>query len=375
MQLGFEKNEKHRAETTLTESQSRQPSASVGRSLTAEAEFVPTGFRADRPSDSPPVAWQTAMKLAVRDSAELLTRLGLGDRTDLSRRTTFPTFVPLEFLSRMKPGDPEDPLLKQVLAVAREDLEVDGFDADPVGDLSATVRDSLLHKYDSRALLITTSACGVHCRYCFRREFPYQEAASRRSGWGQALAYLREHPEIDEVLLSGGDPLTLADGQLAELLGAIDAIDHVRRIRFHSRMPVVIPQRINEAFLTTVGSLRATPWMVIHCNHAAEIDQAVIDAIDRMVGRGIPVLNQAVLLRGVNDSVHVLEDLCRTLVDHRVQPYYLHQLDRVRGAAHFEVDPKVGVDLVRRLRDRLPGYAVPTYVQEHAGEKAKTVVP
>lgn len=314
------------------------------------------------------------MKRAIRDPRELLRHLDLEGRVPLSQTDGFPTFVPLEFLARIRSGDVTDPLLRQVLPLAEEDVDVPGFHGDPVGDMAAAACDSLLHKYDGRALMITTSACGVHCRYCFRREFPYSEAARRSTRWGPAIDYLSDHPEIDEVLLSGGDPLTLVDGTLFELLDQLDRIDHLRRIRFHSRMPIVVPQRITESLVTRLRSLRSTVWMVIHCNHAQEIDNAVIQGIDQLVDAGIPVLNQAVLLRGVNDSVDVLESLCRTLVDLRVQPYYLHQLDRVRGAAHFEVPRAEGLRLMHGLRDRLPGYAMPTYVSEQPGERSKRVI-
>lgn len=340
-------------------------------SLAVAANFVPMGGAAFGPA---PVDWKTAMKRAIRDPNELLDHLGLAGAIALAERREFPTFVPLEFLARMRSGDADDPLLRQVLPVAEEDVDVPGFVTDPVGDLDAAACDSLLHKYDGRALMITTSACGVHCRYCFRREFPYTEAASRSTQWRPALDYLRRNPGIDEVLLSGGDPLTLVDDVLFDLLDQLDQIEHVQRIRLHSRMPIVIPQRVDEQLVAKLRSLRSTAWMVIHCNHAQEIDAAVADSIARMVDGGIPVLNQAVLLESVNDSVDALEQLCRTLVNLRVQPYYLHQLDRVRGAAHFEVCRDVGLRLMQELRNRLPGYAMPTYVSENAGEQSKRLV-
>ncbi|MEM9645192.1 MAG: EF-P beta-lysylation protein EpmB [Planctomycetota bacterium] len=315
-----------------------------------------------------------AMKRAIRDPHQLLRILKLEGRVNLSKSANFPTFVPLEFVSRMTIGDPSDPLLRQVLPLSEEDEEVAGFTSDPVGDLNATACDSLLHKYDGRALLISTSACGIHCRYCFRREFPYQDVANRSHRWQPALEYLRTHSEIDEVLLSGGDPLTLTDDSLFDLLRRIDEIGHIRRIRIHTRMPIVIPQRVTPQLINTLRDLQATVWMVVHCNHTAEIDTAVLDSWNRCVDNGIPVLNQSVLLRGVNDSVEQLESLCRTLVNFRVQPYYLHSLDRVRGAAHFEVSNQKGLELMKELRARLPGYAVPTFVQETAGQSSKSVV-
>lgn len=317
------------------------------------------------------------MKHAIRSTGELRRRLNLQPLADeraavAAAEDTFPTFVPLEFLSRIRPGDPHDPILKQVLSVADEVASAGGFVSDPVGDLGAVAAPGLLHKYDRRALVITTGACGVHCRYCFRREFPYSESGSQRQSWQPAIDYLRAHVEIDEVLLSGGDPLTLVDDRLFELISAIESIPHVRRLRLHTRMPVVIPQRVTGELVDRLVASRLAVWVVIHCNHAQELDSTVFAATDAMIDRGLPLLNQAVLLRGVNDSADALEQLCRELVDHRIQPYYLHQLDRVRGAEHFEVSVSVGRALVEQLRDRLPGYAVPNYVVEQAGERCKT---
>jgi EF-P beta-lysylation protein EpmB len=230
----------------------------------------------------------------------------------------------------------------------------------------------VLHKYRGRALLISTGACGVHCRYCFRREFPYAASGSASQSWGPALDYLREHDEISEVLLSGGDPLTLTDARLEKLFSAMESMDHVRRLRIHSRMPIVIPQRITAGLVDRLAASRLTVWMVVHANHPNELDDAVLSRLGRLIDSGIPVLNQAVLLRGVNDRVDVLAELCLKLVDHRIQPYYLHQLDRVRGAAHFEVPVSEGIRILEALRGMLPGYAVPTYVTEQAGEASKT---
>ena len=232
----------------------------------------------------------------------------------------------------------------------------------------------LLHKYAGRALVIATGACGIHCRYCFRREFPYPAAGSVSQAWQPSLAYLREHPEIEEVLLSGGDPLTLVDEKLFRLVSEIESLDHVRRLRIHTRMPVVIPQRITDTLVDRLAESRLAVWMVIHANHPRELDEHVFAGTDRLINSGIPVLNQAVLLRGVNDCADVLIDLCRRLVNHRIGPYYLHQLDRVRGAGHFEVPISEGLALMEEIRSSLPGYAVPTYVLEEPGNSSKTVL-
>lgn len=342
--------------------------------LAANPDFVPTGLDRAESDCGGKVNWQTAMKNAIRSGVELRRRLGLAVDSAAAAAESFPTFVPLEYLSRIKPRDPDDPLLLQVLPVDDELADRPGYVSDPVGDLNAKAAGGLLHKYDGRALIITTGACGIHCRYCFRREFPYASAGSVNDSWGPALEYMRRHPEIDEVLLSGGDPLTLVDKKLFELINEIESISHVRRLRIHSRMPIVIPQRVTQAMVSRLSQSRLAVWMVIHANHPSEIDRDVLAATDRLIDVGIPVLNQAVLLRGVNDSVDVLADLCRLLIDHRVAPYYLHQLDRVKGAGHFEVPIAEGLELVKKLRGRLPGYAVPTYVAEEPDKPSKTVL-
>ncbi|MFK8114050.1 MAG: EF-P beta-lysylation protein EpmB [Rubripirellula sp.] len=339
--------------------------------LTTDGNFVPTAL----PIES--VDWQSAMKRAIRSSSELRQILGLPESTEVAEiqgEADFPTFVPLEFLSRIRRGDPADPLLRQVLAIADEDISSPGFTADPVGDLPSLAAGGLIHKYENRALLITTGACGVHCRYCFRREFPYSDAGSRAQNWQPAIEYLKQHEEIDEVLLSGGDPLTLVDGKLDELISQLESIAHLKRLRFHSRMPIVIPQRITPELVKRLAASRLTVWFVVHANHVNELDEAVLSRLAMLIDAGIPVLNQAVLLRGVNDRADALSDLCLQLVNHRVQPYYLHQLDRVRGASHFEVPVEEGLNLMRQLRTRLPGYAVPSFVCEEAGQPSKTPI-
>jgi EF-P beta-lysylation protein EpmB len=345
-----------------------EPSAQI---LATGIDFVPTAFAVS------PVDWQAAMKRAIRTTSRLCEILQIPPpRISGSPpgAPSFPTFVPWEFLSRIRVGDPDDPLLRQVLPAAEESSETPGFVADPVGDLHALAAGGLIHKYTNRALVVVTGACGVHCRYCFRREFPYAEAGSRAEQWRPAIQYIQDHPEIDEVLLSGGDPLTLVDEQLDSLIGQLESIPHVRRLRIHSRMPIVIPQRVTPELVQRLSSSRLTTWFVVHTNHAHELDQQVLQHLAMLIDAGIPVLNQAVLLRGVNDSVGALAELCTKLVDHRVQPYYLHQLDRVRGASHFEVPVDEGKRIMRALRKILSGYAVPTYVCEQAGKASKTLI-
>ncbi|MCO8120965.1 EF-P beta-lysylation protein EpmB [Stieleria sp. TO1_6] len=334
----------------------------------------PNGPRPPLADEFPVVDWQRAMKRAIRSQSELRRRLGLGADVAADAGEHFPTFVPLELLARIKPGDPNDPILRQVLTTADESIDQPGFVADPVGDLQAEAGGGVLHKYAGRALIITHGACAVHCRYCFRREFPYNELGSRKQQWGPAIDYIRGDDSIHEVLLSGGDPLTLTDSALFTLLDQIESIPHVRRLRIHTRLPIAIPQRITTELADRLSESRLAVWFVIHANHANEIDDAVTESVGRLSRRGIPVLNQSVLLAGVNDDVDALQSLSLSLIDIAVQPYYLHQLDQVRGAGHFQVDVARGIELVNQLRQRLPGYAVPKYVVENAGEKSKTPI-
>ncbi len=330
-------------------------------------------------TDSPPgdPTWKAAMKAAIRDPAALCRRLDLPPEYEAGVREaaeSLPVFVPPAYLARIQPGDPHDPLLRQVLPLAEELQPAPGFTFDAVGDAAAQTAPRLLQKYQGRALMLATGVCAVHCRYCFRRHFPYQDHAPAPDRWAPALEAIRADASLDEVLLSGGDPLTLDDAPLANLIGQLDAIGHLRRLRIHTRLPVVIPQRITPEFLALLRKTRLAVWVVVHVNHPAEIDQEVAAALGAMIDAGVPVLNQAVLLRGVNDSADVLTELCLKLSDLRILPYYLHQLDRVAGAAHFETPLEQGLEIMQVLRARLPGYAVPRFVKEEAGKLSKTVL-
>jgi EF-P beta-lysylation protein EpmB len=321
--------------------------------------------------------WQDELKRAVRDPSQLVAALGLAPNLiEPAQRAArdFPLFAPWPFIARMKPSDPADPLLRQVLPLADELTRAAGDSLDPVGDRRATQSPGLLQKYSGRALLVTTGACAVHCRYCFRRHFPYSEGPRTPDDWQPALDRIAADPTIDEVLLSGGDPLTLVDEHLAELAHRLAGIPHLRRLRVHTRLPIVIPSRVTEALLDWLRGTRLAPVMVVHANHPQEIDEPTATALIKLVDAGIPVLNQAVLLAGVNDSAEALVGLSRRLIDLRVMPYYLHQLDRVAGAAHFEVPVSRGIELIEQMRRELPGYGVPRYVQEIAGEMHKRVL-
>jgi EF-P beta-lysylation protein EpmB len=315
------------------------------------------------------------MKAAVRDPIELCRRLELPRscwRGAEQASRSFPVFAPLEYIARMRKGDPNDPLLRQVLPVGGElDLSPE-FVHDPVEDRRFQIAPGLLQKYEGRALMIVTGACAVHCRYCFRRHFPYGETPPSPEVWDAALARLAADPSLEEIILSGGDPLTLVDSVLAGLAERLARIRHLRRLRIHTRLPVVIPQRVTTDLLDWLRSTRLTPIVVVHANHPAELDHATAAALGRLVDGGIPVLNQAVLLRGVNDDADTLTELSRRLVNLRVMPYYLHQLDRVAGAAHFEVPMEKGKQIIAELHRRLPGYAVPRYVQEIPGAAGKS---
>jgi len=321
--------------------------------------------------------WQAAMADAVTDPAELCRQADLpATLAAAAERASgaFSLLVPRPYLARIQTGDPRDPLLLQVLP-QREELEhVPQFTADPVGEQRTGCCPGLLWKYPGRALMVTTAACGVHCRFCFRRHFPYHSLPKLPGDWEPTLERIAVEESIHEVILSGGDPLTLDDRHLAALARRLADMPHIKRLRVHTRMPIVIPQRVSEELLGWMRGTRLSPIVVVHVNHAREIDAPVATALARMADAGVPLLAQTVLLRGVNDRADALAELFERLVDHRVMPYYLHQLDRVSGAAHFEVPETVGIGLIRDLRARLPGYAVPRYVREVAGEPNKRLL-
>ena len=322
-------------------------------------------------------AWQTALAQVVTQPGELLRLVGLGEEWRAAAEAaaqTFPLRVPRGFVARMRRGDPADPLLRQVLPLAAELQPATGFGPDPVGDHAAQQAPGVLHKYTGRVLLTATGACAVHCRYCFRRHFPYEQANASADGWRAALEAIAADPSITEVILSGGDPLTLSDRRLTEFVQQAASIAHVTRLRVHSRLPVVLPERITAALCELLTSTRLRTVMVVHANHAQEIDASVQTACERLTAYGIPLLNQSVLLRGVNDSVEALADLSAALFAGGVLPYYLHQLDRVQGAAHFEVPDAVARQLHAALHARLPGYLVPRLVREIPGAAGKTAL-
>lgn len=320
-------------------------------------------------------AWQHELRRAFTRPAELLEYLQLDPTLpalDFERLKAFPLRVPRGFAARMRKGDPSDPLFLQVWPQARESDTAPGFRVDAVGDLAKARDGGVIHKYHGRALLIATGACAVNCRYCFRRHFPYSDQLAARDQWRGALSTLAQDPSIEEVILSGGDPLSLADDKLAQLAAGLEAIPHLKRLRLHTRQPIVLPARVDEGLLSWLGGGRLQTMVVVHANHAAELDEPTGAALRRLRAAGIPLLNQSVLLRGVNDSGAALEELSKRLFEFGVLPYYLHRLDRVVGAAHFEVDDEAAARLMRTITARLPGYLVPRLVKEEPGAAAKT---
>jgi len=321
--------------------------------------------------------WQTEMAEAVRDPRELLALLQLDPAwLEPAKRAAalFPLRVPHAFLARIAKGDPRDPLLRQVLPLGEELKDVPGFVTDPVGDMPSLAARGLLHKYQGRVLLITTGACGVHCRYCFRRHFPYAEETARAEEWREALDYLKGDAAINEVILSGGDPLSLSDERLAALVRSLEGIPHIRRLRIHTRQPVVLPSRVDEGLVGWLKACRLQKVVVLHANHARELDAAVRDACARLRGTGATLLNQTVLLRGVNDTAKALSDLSEALFAAGVLPYYLNLLDPVAGAAHFDVPEAEALALMTELRAGLPGYLIPRLVREVPGAPSKMPV-
>lgn len=319
--------------------------------------------------------WQQLWRESLRDPLELLEMLGLtgfSDRISAHAGNAFAFRVPRGFAAKMRHGDIHDPLLRQVLPLSEEDVLTPGFSVDAVGDLTSRGATGVLHKYRGRALLVATGSCAINCRYCFRRHFPYAEETAAAGQWREAIDYLRNDASIHELILSGGDPLALATPKLAILTEALKSMPHLKRLRLHTRLPVVLPERVDDELMSWLSGL---PWpitVVIHANHAHELGPDVALALQRLKQAGITLLNQSVLLAGVNDDILTLQALSEALHAHGVLPYYLHQLDRVQGAAHFSVPDTRATALHRELMAALPGYLVPKLVREIAGEPNKS---
>ncbi len=288
---------------------------------------------------------------------------------EILKDSRFPLNLPFRLAQKIQKNRWDDPILLQFLPVEKENEVVFGFQADPVGDLQARQSSKLLKKYHGRALLVCTSSCAMNCRFCFRQNYDYE---TQDKNFAEEIELIRQDPTLTEIILSGGDPLSLSNETLSSLIKRLDVIPHLERLRFHTRFPIGIPERIDEEFLLLLKEIRLQVFFVIHTNHASELDAQVVTGLKKIQKLGIPVLNQTVLLRGVNDNLSTLKELCEKLASHGILPYYLHQLDRVQGAAHFEVPEEEGRILVAQLTEVMSGYAVPKYVKEEAGEPSKT---
>lgn len=321
--------------------------------------------------------WQKSLANAITDVDQLLSKLAL-TRDDLHNAVDinpdFPIKVTASFVRRMVKGDANDPLLNQVLPYKVENQIQPHYHRDPVGDLAANRQDGIIHKYHGRVLLITSGACAINCRYCFRRHFPYQDNALSSPRWQMAKTYFRNDPSIKEIILSGGDPLVISDHRLQGMLAELEQIHHIQTLRIHSRLPVVLPERITDDLVNTLSNSRLRVVLVIHSNHSQEINHEVKQALAKFNGTDIVLLNQSVLLNGINDSAEILANLSETLFDARVLPYYLHVLDKVQGAAHFAVEEDRAKRLTGEMALKLPGYLVPKLAKEQPGWGAKTTL-
>lgn len=318
-------------------------------------------------------SWQKQLTNAFGNIAALCEYLQIStdDLPLLPVSKSFPLKVPHSFVDCMEPGNPHDPLLKQVIPVQQELLDIADFIADPVGDMNAIAETGVIHKYQGRVLLITTGGCAINCRYCFRRNFPYSDVQLTSQRRRQALDYIAQHHDITEVILSGGDPLLLTDQKIESLFQQLQQIPHLKRIRIHSRLPVVLPSRITQQLLTCLAGSNKQVILVIHVNHANELSQQVANACEQLKNHHIPLLNQSVLLKGVNDSSEQLCQLSEKLFSFGILPYYLHLLDKAKGTGHFEVSQEEARQIIHQVKRRLPGYLVPKLVKEIAGEPYK----
>ncbi len=318
--------------------------------------------------------WKKLLAGAISSPFELLSWLDLSVDSlpySILPEHRFVQKVPAPFVERMQKGNPRDPLLRQVLAVSDENQQVAGFVSDPLQEQESEIP-GLLHKYKSRVLVMLSTACAINCRYCFRREFPYTEHQTGREGWPAIFEYLSAHPEINEVILSGGDPLAVNDSYLSDFIKQLESVPSIVRLRVHTRLPVVIPQRVTQGLIGALTESRLQTIMVLHINHPQEIDELFTKAMARLHSAGITLLNQSVLLKDVNDSSAILTELSEKLFANHVLPYYLHQLDRVSGAHHFLVSDKEAKAIMHQLHQSLAGFLIPTLVREEPGKASKS---
>lgn len=325
--------------------------------------------------DTSRAEWQSQLALAFKDPRELAQTLQLPEpwvEQHAPARALFPMLVPRHFASLMTAGDINDPLLRQVWPMADEFNQVAGYSADPLGEAHVSAQAGVLHKYKSRLLVILRGGCAVNCRYCFRRHFPYAEHKFGRQELNSLVDYLKAHPSINEVILSGGDPLMASDNSIAKLLDAIENLPQLTRIRIHSRLPVVLPARLTHELAERLQASPLQSILVLHANHPQELSAPLQQGLANWRAAGVHLLNQSVLLKGVNDNAKVLTQLSEALFRMDVMPYYLHQLDKVAGAAHFAVDDTQATALIKKLHIELPGFLVPKLVREISGELSKT---
>lgn len=320
------------------------------------------------------MCWQKILAQGFSSATDLLSFLELPEllASPLAEKQ-FRTRIPRGFADRMRKGKSDDPLLLQVLAVDDELMTNESYVQDPLQELSSNPLQGLIHKYRGRVLLTLTGACAVHCRYCFRRHFPYSDNNPGRKGWLPVIDYIRNDSSIHEVIFSGGDPLLATDALLNEMLSQLATINHVKTIRFHTRIPVVLPERIDESFLNIMEKITVRKVMVLHCNHPQELDVSVEQVCHDLRKAGVCLLNQSVLLKGVNDSPETLAKLSERLFSCGVLPYYLHLLDKVAGASHFDIPLDEALQLYRQLQLQVPGYLLPRLAREEAGKGSKTL--
>lgn len=322
------------------------------------------------------ITWPEHLTQAITSLPELIDHLGLPKDLipeGMAAHQSFRLLAPRPYLSRIEYGNPDDPLLKQILPSPREMQMVPGYTTDPLDEAEHTPQKAIVHKYKRRLLVITTGTCAINCRYCFRRHFPYGDNQLAQAEWQSVIDYLEAHPEVNEVILSGGDPLMMKDALLADKLLKLEDLPQIKRLRIHSRLPVVIPARISDALLTRFSKSRLDIVMVWHINHANEVDQEVIEAAFKLKKIGVTLLNQGVLLKGINDTVQAQVDLSEAVFSAGILPYYLFTLDPVAGAAHFDLSVETAQQLMGKVAAELPGYLVPRLAKEIPGKTAKTV--
>jgi len=320
--------------------------------------------------------WQQDLAEGFNNINDICDYLNISDadKTLLVSSSSFPLRVPREFADRMEKGNINDPLLKQILPTKNENIIASGFSNDPVGDINAMTESGVIHKYNGRVLLITTGGCAINCRYCFRRNFPYGDFQLSNKKYLAAINYIQNRPDISEVILSGGDPLLLNDQKILGLMQQLQVIPHIKRIRIHSRIPIVLPSRITTELCNNLSAIEKDIVLVAHSNHANELNNKVRLAFENLKKANITLLNQAVLLKGINDNAHQLIELSEKLFTMGVLPYYLHLLDRAAGTAHFEISETQALALMNQIKKNLPGYLVPKLVREQAGAESKTII-